>query len=311
VDSRLTGADPTRYRRAVPATPAIETFGLTKRYRRTVALRDLSVAIPLGGLTALLGPNGAGKSTLMKVCVGFERPTGGRLTVMGIDPTRKRADALRSIGYVPQLPSLYRDMTIEAHLALAAALRPGFDAPHARSRLTALDIPPRAIAGQLSGGQQAQISLAIALGTRAPVLLLDEPLASLDPLARREFLLVARDAARSGDVSVVLSSHVISEIEPVADTVIVLGEGRVLYQDTVAASIANHRVQQPGSTMTDMDVVAQFPGHGDAWHVLVRSSDASVGRAASLEDVVIGYFALGRGTTRATSAPVTPAGAAA
>jgi ABC-2 type transport system ATP-binding protein len=204
-------------------------------------------------------------------------------------------------------------LTIDAHLALAAALRPGFDTAHARSRLAALGIPPRAVASQLSGGQQAQISLAIALGTRAPVLLLDEPLASLDPLARREFLLVARDAARTGDVSVVLSSHVISEIEPVADRVIVLGEGRVLYQDSVAAALASHRVEAPDAITPAMDVVAQFPGHGDAWHALVRSADPSIGRAASLEDVVIGYFALGRGghAANASSSRESSVGAAA
>lgn len=290
----------------------IETFALTKRYRRTVALRELSVAIPQGGFTALLGPNGAGKSTLMKVCIGFERPTSGRVSILGVDPVRRRAEAVRRVGYVPQLPSLYRDMTIESHLALARALRPGFDADHARERLRALDIEAAAIAGQLSGGQQAQVSLAIALGTRAPVLLLDEPLASLDPLARREFLLVARDAARSGDVSVVLSSHVISEIEPVADNVVVLGEGRVLFQDTIVGAVAAHRVLDDGMPTGGLDVVARFPGQGDATHVLVRSADPTVGRPGSLEDVVIGYFALGRGTPRAQGREfATPAAGAA
>lgn len=290
----------------------IETFALTKRYRRTVALRELSVAIPEGGFTALLGPNGAGKSTLMKVCIGFERPTAGRVSVLGVDPVRRRADAVRRVGYVPQLPSLYRDMTIEAHLALARALRPGFDSHHARERLRALDIEPTRIASHLSGGQQAQVSLAIALGTRAPVLLLDEPLASLDPLARREFLIVARDAARSGDVSVVLSSHVISEIEPVADRVIVLGEGRVLFEDTIASAVSGHRVLDGDMPTLGLDVVARFPGQGDATHVLVRSADPTIGRAGSLEDVVIGYFALGRpGSAVRTASAVAPAGAAA
>jgi ABC-2 type transport system ATP-binding protein len=272
----------------------LETHALTKRFRRTVALKELSVAIPAGGTTALLGPNGAGKSTLLKLAVGFERPTAGRLAVLGVDPVRRRGDALRRIGYVPQLPALYRDMPIDAHVRLARALRPGFDVAYARERLMALDIAPQAIAGQLSGGQQAQVALALALGTRAPVLLLDEPLASLDPLARREFLGVVADAAKGGDVSIVLSSHVLSEIEDVADRLLVLGEGRVLFDDTVASSLGRHRVLDDAASLDGLDVVARFPGPRHATHVLVRSQDVSVGRPGTLEEVVVGYLALGR-----------------
>jgi ABC-2 type transport system ATP-binding protein len=278
----------------VTAGAVLETRGLTKRYRRAVALRDLSVSVPEGGITALVGPNGSGKSTLLKLCVGFERPTAGSLAVVGIDPVRRRRDAVRQIGYVPQSPSLYRDMPIGSHLQLACALRPGFDGPYARERLGALGIPETAIAGQLSGGEQAQVSLAIALGTRAPLLLLDEPLASLDPLARREFLEVASDAARGGDVSIVLASHVISEIEAVASRLIVLGVGRVLFEDSVVSSLGQHRVLEDGASVDGLDVVARFPGQGNTRHYLVRTDDASVGRAGSLEEVVIGYLALGR-----------------
>src|SRR6266536_4211065 len=163
----------------------IKTEALTKRYRRRDALRDITLVIPDGGVTAVVGPNGAGKSTLLKLCIGFERPTAGRLEVNGIDPVRHRARAVASIGYVPQTASLYRDLTVEHHLELAVAIRPGFDPPHARERLGVLGIPLTARVGELSGGEQAQVSLAIALGTRARLLLLDEPLANLDPLARR------------------------------------------------------------------------------------------------------------------------------
>jgi ABC-2 type transport system ATP-binding protein len=284
----------TVYGAAVAGPALLETVALTKRYRRTVALRELSVSIPVGGTTALLGPNGAGKSTLLKMCVGFERPTTGRLSVLGIDPTRRRSEALEHLGYVPQAPSLYRDMPIEAHLRLARTLRPRFDVAYARDRLVALDIAPGAIAGQLSGGQQAQVSLAIALGTRAPVLLLDEPLASLDPLARREFLEVVADAARAGDVSIVLSSHVLSEIEEVADRLLVLGEGQVLFEGTVPDSMGGHRVLDDGANLDGLDVVARFPGRGRARHVLIRTSDTKVGRAGTLEEVVVGYLSLGR-----------------
>jgi ABC-2 type transport system ATP-binding protein len=282
------------YGAAVTAGPLLETHALTKRYRRTVAVRDLTLSIPYGGTTALLGPNGAGKSTLMKLCIGFERPTAGALSVLGVDPVRRRKQALQQIGYVPQAPSLYRDMPVAAHLQLARALRPGFDISYARDRLAALDISPRAVAGQLSAGQQAQVALAIALGTRAPLLLLDEPLASLDPLARREFIEVVSEAALGGDVSVVLSSHVLAEIEEVADRLLVLGEGRVLFEGTVADSLGRHRVLEDGAVLEGLDVVSRFPGRGGARSVLVRSGDSAVGRAGTLEEVVVGYLALGR-----------------
>ncbi|HEY4227380.1 MAG TPA: ABC transporter ATP-binding protein [Candidatus Limnocylindrales bacterium] len=260
-------------------------------------MRDLTVTITGGGVIALLGPNGAGKSTLLKLCIGFETPSAGRMTVCGIDPVRDRRGAVASIGYVPQSPGLYRDTSVEDHLAIAGAIRPGFDTGHARERLQALGIRLRASPAQLSGGQQAQVCLAIALGTRAPLLLLDEPLASLDPLARREFLAIARDSARSGDVTIVLSSHVISEIDEVADRILVLGDGVVLYHDTVAASVAGHRVLDDGAVPQGADIVGRFPGRRDEQHVLVRSADTSTGRAGTLEEVVMGYLAAGREVT--------------
>jgi ABC-2 type transport system ATP-binding protein len=276
----------------------IRTEGLTKRYRRRDALRDITLEIPDGGVTALVGPNGAGKSTLLKLCIGFERPTAGRLEVNGINPVRDRARAVASIGFVPQTASLYRDLTVEHHLQLAGALRPGFDPPHARERLGDLGIPLSARVGELSGGEQSQVSLAIALGTRAPLLLLDEPLANLDPLARRDFLGVARQAASAGDTSIVLSSHALSEIEDTADRVLVLGEGRVLYDDTVGHSIATHRVFEDGVPLDGVDVVGKFPGRVDRVHVLVRTTSSAVGRAPTLEEVVLGYLASSRGAAR-------------
>ena len=271
----------------------ITTEGLTKRYRRRYALSDITLEIPDGGVTALVGPNGAGKSTLLKLCIGFERPTSGRLEVNGFDPVRRRAKAVASIGYVPQTASLYRDLSVLDHLRLAGAVRPGFDPNHARERLRPLGIPVTARVGELSGGEQSQVCLAIALGTRAPLLLLDEPLANLDPLARRDFLRVARLAADDG-TTVVLSSHALSEIEDTADRLLVLGEGRVLYDDTVAHSVANHRVIDPGAELDGVDVVAEFPGRADQLHILGRTASVVIGRAPTLEEVVLGYLAEAR-----------------
>jgi len=274
----------------------IVTAGLSKRYRRTTALRDITVTLPAGGVTALVGPNGAGKSTLLKLCVGFERPTAGRIVVLGIDPDRDRAGAIAKVGYVPQSPSLYRDLSADDHLDLARSIRPGFDAAHSRARLRVLGIPLNARPRELSGGQQAQLSLAVALGTRAALLLLDEPLANLDPLARREFLQVVTDEVRLGDVSAVLSSHVISDVEPVGDRLLVLGEGRILLHDTVAGSIAAHRVTERGGGGS---LVALFPDRYGALHRLVRTDAGGTtpgdGRTPTLEEVVLGYLASARG----------------
>lgn len=270
----------------------INTHGLTKRYRGTAALRDVTLAIPAGGITAVVGPNGAGKSTLLKLCVGFERPTGGRLEVLGSDPVLMRERAVASIGYVPQVPSLYRDMSVKDHLALARALRPGFDESYAQARLASLEIRMSARAGELSGGQRIQLCLALALGTRAPLLLLDEPFANLDPLARRDFVRTATEAVRSGDVSIILSSHVLSEIEALADRLLVLGEGRVLFYDTVATSIATHRVIETSSRYdAATTVVGPFPGRGDSDFLLVRTTESGVGRVPDVEEVVVGYLA--------------------
>jgi ABC-2 type transport system ATP-binding protein len=271
----------------------IRTWALTKRYRRRAALSDISLEIPDGGVTALVGPNGAGKSTLLKLCIGFERPTAGRLEVNRFDPVRNRARSIASIGYVPQNASLYRDLSVLDHLRLARAIRPGFDAGHAQERLGPLGIPVSARIAELSGGEQAQVCLAIALGTRAPLLLLDEPLANLDPLARRDFLRVARAAADEG-TTVVLSSHALSEIEETADRLLVLGQGRVLYDDTVAHSIAGHRVVEPGTALDVVDVVARFPGRGDQLHILARTPSQTIGRTPTLEEVVLGYLAEAR-----------------
>jgi ABC-2 type transport system ATP-binding protein len=277
---------------------AIETSGLSKRYRRTWALSEVDLTVHAGGITALVGPNGAGKSTLLKLCVGFERPTAGSLRIWGLDPTRDRAGAVGSVGYVPQDPSLYRELTVEEHLQFAASLRPRFDAEHARNRLRQLQIPLAAPATDLSGGQQAQVSLAIALGTRAPVLLLDEPLANLDPLARREFLTVLGEAVRTDGVTAVLASHVVAEVEPVCDRLLVLGLGRVLYHETVADALASHWVaSEVGSA--GGPVVALFPDRVGTLHALLRAASPDdgaepPGRPASMEEIVMGYLASGR-----------------
>jgi ABC-2 type transport system ATP-binding protein len=276
-------------------TAALETIGLGKRYGlRNWALRDLDIAVEQGTITALVGPNGSGKSTLLKAWVGFERPTAGRLNILGVDPVKRRGAAIRLTGYVPQQPSLYRELTVEDHLWFAAVHRPRFDRAVARQYLDDLSIPLDSRAEQLSGGQQAQVGLALALGTRAPVLLLDEPLASLDPLARREFLRVLVDAARSSGATALLSSHVITDIEQACDHLIVLGGGRKLLAVSIADAIAGHAVIDVGGVAprpVGAEVVGSFPSPDGEPLTLVRGGG---GRPATLEEVVIGHLAAGR-----------------
>jgi ABC-2 type transport system ATP-binding protein len=271
----------------------LETTGLGKRYgRRRWALRGLDLTVEEGSITALVGPNGSGKSTLLKAWIGFERPTAGSLRIHGIDPVRNRAAAIKLTGYVPQAPSLYRELSVVDHLAFAARHRHGFDRDLARGYLDDLDIPLDSRADELSGGQQAQVGLALALGTRAPVLLLDEPLASLDPLARREFLHVLVDAVRASGATALLSSHVITDIEQACDSLIVLGGGRSLLAVSIAEAIACHRIiDRNDSRAIGADAIGSFPSATGERLTLVRGS---VGRAATLEEVVIGHLAAGR-----------------
>jgi len=215
---------------------------LTKSYRRTTALSDLNVAVSEGTITALVGPNGAGKSTLIKCWLGFERPDHGHVTVLGLNPALEPVAVLRRVAYVAQGTPLYSDLTVNDHLTLAHGLRSDFDDDHARGRIGNLGIALDTLAGRLSGGQQAQVALAIALATHPSALILDEPLASLDPLARREFLDVLVESARQEGQTVVLSSHIVSDVEHACDGLIILRSGRILLASGVIEALERHYV---------------------------------------------------------------------
>ena len=291
-------------------TAVLEAHGFGKRYRRrNWALRGVDLTVPEGSITALVGPNGSGKSTLIRAWIGFERATEGRLSTGGVDPRTDRAGAVAKVGYVPQSPSLYGSLTIAEHISLATTLRDGFDADLSATYIERLSIPLAARASELSGGEQAQVGLALALGTRARILLLDEPLASLDPLARREFLHVLVDAVRSEGHTALLSSHVITDIEQACDRLIVLGKGHTLLDLSISEALAHHRVIEgfvdaAGTT----DLVGSFPSPGGDALTLIRVPVAQplnvdgpqAGRPATLEEVVIGHMAAGRLRAAAT-----------
>lgn len=275
--------------------PALEANRVTKRYRRNGiwALREVDVRIDPGTITALVGPNGAGKSTLLRCFIGFERPTAGSVRLLGIDPITHHADAIREVGYVSQSTGLYLGLSVGDHLELAETLRRRFDRAVATERLDQLGIRMGQRAGELSGGQQAHLALSIAVATRAPVLILDEPLASLDPLARHEFLQVLATDVASRGATALLSSHIVSDVESVCDHLVVLGAGRVMLHTTIAEARQTHRVAPPGGD--EMDVVGAFTRSGDGLRSLTRSQDPGL-PTPTLEEVVMGYLAASRGT---------------
>ncbi len=278
----------------LPAIPALEAISVSKRYRRmgSWALLDADLEIPEGTITALVGPNGAGKSTLIRTWIGFERPTRGRVRVGGIDPQEDRPGAVARIGYVSQSTALYRGLTVGEHIKLAGTLRPGFDDQAAQARIAELAIPLSQKAGSLSGGQSAQVALCIALSTGAPVLLLDEPLAALDPLARHDFLNLLMSAVHERGATALLSSHIVSDVEAVCDQLVVLALGRVTLQGPIRGAIAEHRLGPVGSVPAEQTVAA-FARPGGEPTALIRSSDPSLPQP-SLEELVMGYLAAAR-----------------
>ena len=222
-------------------TTAITATGLGKRYRQRWALRECTLEIPEGRVAGLVGPNGAGKTTLLHLATGLLEPTAGTVSVFGLNP-RVDAQALPVIGFVGQEVPLYRSFTVADMLSFGRHLNPSWDDQLARSRLDRLDIPLRDRVDQLSGGQRAQLALALALAKRPRVLLLDEPLASLDPLARREFLQTLMESVAEDDVTVLLSSHLVMDLERVCDYLIVLARGHTQVVGDIDQLLRMHKI---------------------------------------------------------------------
>jgi ABC-2 type transport system ATP-binding protein len=220
---------------------AIQTAGLGKRYGRVWALRDCSVSVPRGRVSALVGPNGAGKTTLLKVLAGLSAPSTGEASVLGRVPGQT-GEFLDSIGYLAQDVPLYERLSADDHLRLGAHLNRRWDLGAAGARLAALRIPVDRPVATLSGGQRAQVGLSLALAKRPQVLLLDEPVAALDPLARREFLASLAEAAAGGDMSVIVSSHLLHDLERVCDHLILLAASRTQLCGGIEDVLAAHRV---------------------------------------------------------------------
>jgi ABC-2 type transport system ATP-binding protein len=281
------------------ASLALSCDALGKRYGSRWALSDCTLEIPSGTVTALVGPNGAGKTTLLQLAVGLSKPTAGDVRVLGHSPRREAAAILPRIGFLAQEHPLYAGFTIAETLKLGRKLNPTWDEGLALDRIQSLDLPLRQKVGKLSGGQQAQVALTLALAKRPELLLLDEPVASLDPLARREFLQAVMEAVAETGMTVVLSSHIVADLERVCDHLVILSSARVQLAGPIEAIVASHRLLT--GPRTDPAAVARVHDVIRASHterqttLLVRANghvyDSSWQQhEVDLEEIVLAYL---------------------
>jgi ABC-2 type transport system ATP-binding protein len=279
-------------------TAVLETSGLGKRYRQRWALRDCTLSIPAGHVTGLVGPNGAGKTTLLNLAVGLLQPTTGSVAVVGGAPASSSAQ-LAKVGFVAQDTPTYAGLSVADHLRLGAHMNPAWDADLAKRRITQLGLDPQQKAGKLSGGQRAQLALTLAIAKRPDVLILDEPIASLDPLARREFLQILMEVTAEQELSVVMSSHLVSDLERVCDYLIVLVASRVQVAGEVEDLLATHRqITGPRTDLSglpaDWEVISASNTDRQST-LLVRTASPVTDPAwtadpIGLEDMVLSYM---------------------
>jgi ABC-2 type transport system ATP-binding protein len=276
----------------------LEASGLGKRYGRRWALTDCSLEIPAGRVVGLVGPNGAGKSTLLQLAVGLLAPSAGSITVLG--GTVGSAAHYRKVGFVAQDAPAYAGLSVLDHLRFGDWSNDGFDRDGARHRAESLGLDLRQRAGRLSGGQRAQLALTIALAKRPELLVLDEPVASLDPLARREFLQLLMEAVAEDAFSVILSSHLIADLERVCDYLIVLAGSRVQVAGPIDGLLASHhRLTGPCHGRVTLPAGQELitERHTDVQSMLVVRHDGPLLDPAwnvsdvSLEDLVLAYIA--------------------
>jgi ABC-2 type transport system ATP-binding protein len=276
----------------------IETRGLSKRYRKATALSEATVTVPEGRISALIGPNGAGKTTLLRLLAGLARPTGGEVAVLGSPPSQDPA-FLADIGFLAQEIPLYRRFTAQDHIGIGAHLNSRWDGVSVRHRLERLGIPLGQKVGTLSGGQRAQLALSLTLAKRPRLLLLDEPVAALDPLARRQFLAHLAEAVAGGGLTVVLSSHLLADLERVCDHLILLAASRVQLCGDIDTLLAEHQVlvgPRKDTTAIERDhTLVQAVRTARQSTLLIRRNGPVIDPAfeaadVGLEELVLGYM---------------------
>jgi ABC-2 type transport system ATP-binding protein len=281
---------------------AIETSGLGKQYGRRWALHDCTLSIPTGKVVGLVGPNGAGKTTLLHLAVGLLTPTSGTIAVLGGGPGNGPAQLAR-VGFVAQDTPTYAGLSIAKHLRMGAWLNTTWDADLAKRRIEQLGLDPRQKTGSLSGGQRAQIALTLAIAKRPELLLLDEPVAALDPLARREFLQSLMEVVAEHGVTVVLSSHLVADLERVCDFLVVLVTSHVQLAGEMGGLLASHHRlsgprRDPSSLPASQQVIEE--GHTDKQSTLLVRSDGPIldpawtVKPVTLDDLVLAYMGQAR-----------------
>jgi ABC-2 type transport system ATP-binding protein len=238
------------------AVAAVQTTGLGRRYGQVWGLRDCTLEVPAGAIAGLVGPNGAGKTTLLQMIIGLLEPTEGQASVFGQMSRAHTAETLARVSFVAQDHPLYRDFSVADMFHLGCAMNPTWDQGLAQARMNALGIPPKRKVKTLSGGQQAQVSLTMALAKRTPLLVLDEPVSSLDPIARLEFMRDVMAATADTGLTVMIASHVVSELERLCDWLIVLTAGHVQLAGPVDDLLAAHRLLTVPRVTQD----AELPG---------------------------------------------------
>ena len=280
------------------AAPVIVTRGLCKRYRKRTALTDCTITVPEGRISALIGPNGAGKTTLLRMLAGLARPTGGQVAVLGATPGQDPG-FLAEIGFVAQEIPLYRRLSAEDHIRMGGHLNRRWDGASVRQRLGSLNIPLDQKVGTLSGGQRAQVALTLTLAKRPRLLLLDEPVAALDPLARRQFFAALADAVAVGGLTVVLSSHLVADLERTCDHLILLAASRVQLCGDIETLLAEHQVlvgPAKDTTAIERDhTLVQAVRTARQVTLLIRRNGPVIDPAfetadVGLEELVLGYM---------------------
>ena len=274
----------------------IEARQLSKRYRHTWALRDCDLEVPAGHVVALIGPNGAGKTTLLRLLAGLTAPTGGDLTLLG--GHQPGSAAVRDdVSYLDQQLPLYRDLRVQDMLRVAADMNRRWDQGLANDRLAAWDIPPRRRVGKLSGGQQARLALTLAIARRPRLLLLDEPLANVDPLGRLDVMATLMTSVAEDGLSVVLSSHVLAELERVANYLVVMSRGHVQVAATVDSLLDSHRAligpAEEADRLAEHVPVITLSRTGRQAQALARTTAAPSGwadRPVTMEELALGYL---------------------
>jgi ABC-2 type transport system ATP-binding protein len=278
-------------------TAVLETRGLGRRYGAKWGLRDCTLTVSEGSITGLVGPNGAGKSTLLRLAAGLSRPSEGTVSAFGqpIDPNG--TDELGRIGYLDQHRPIYGSFRVRDMLTLGRKLNTEWDDALAPQLLAEVGIPLNVRVRTLSIGQQAQVSLAVCLAKRPDLLLLDEPAGSLDPLARRQLFEALLGTVAERGTTVLLSSHIVSELEPVCENLIILAASSVRLSESMEEILATHKliIVGPGIASIPGVEVISTKTSGRQTHLLVRGTPPDVSAdwqvlQPDLEEVVLGYL---------------------